>query len=335
MAKILHIDKDTDLRAAVEALREGRLVAFPTETVYGLGAIATEPAAVRAVFAAKGRPADNPLILHIADSGDLARCASAVPPLAERLAEHFWPGPLTLVVPRAAWVPDEVSGGLDTVGVRLPDDDTARRLIRAVGVPLVGPSANKSGKPSPTCVRHVLADLETEIAAVVDGGTTPLGVESTLVDVTVTSPRILRIGAVSRAELEAVAGPVETAPSAAPAGHYAHYKTEAPVWRLDGDDRAARVRRWLLHAPRPAGLLLSDETIDGIGDIPADVRVWNMGSLSRPDEAAHRLFDGLRRLDAFGCRAILADSWPREGLGEALMNHIDLIAAPLNEEEAP
>jgi L-threonylcarbamoyladenylate synthase len=334
LATIYHIDKPDDLQAAVEALRAGGLVAFPTETVYGLGALSTDEEAVRAVFRAKGRPAANPLILHIADPADLDRCAASLPPLAQKLVGRFWPGPLTLVVPKADWVPDVVSGGRATVGVRLPDDDIARRLIRAVGTPLVGPSANKSGRPSPTSVRHVLDDLEADIAGVVDGGTTPLGLESTLLDITATPPRVLRLGAVSTDQLEAVIGPVEVAPQAAPAGKLAHYQTRAKVWRLSGQDRAARALTWLQAAPRPAGLMLADETIAGLGPIPADVFVWNMGSLGRPEMAAHRLFEGLRRLDAAGCAAILTESWPRQGLGQALMNHLDLISQPL-EEDAP
>jgi len=203
--------QDRDLQPAADLLRSGQVVAFPTETVYGLGANALDPDAVQAIFTAKGRPADNPLIVHVADRADLPRLVSQITGPAAALIDRFMPGPLTLVLPRSPIVPDIVTAGLDTVAVRIPVHPVARRLIELAGVPVAAPSANRSGRPSPTTAAHVLEDMEGIIPLVVDGGACDFGLESTVVDVTGPVPVILRPGAVSAEEIMAVVGPVRMA----------------------------------------------------------------------------------------------------------------------------
>ena len=200
---------EKDIEAAAAILRAGGLVGIPTETVYGLGANGLDPAAVRRIFEAKGRPQDNPLILHIPDPSWLERYCRDVPAAARRLAEQFWPGPLTMILPRRALVPDEVTCGLETVGVRCPDHPVTLAIIRAAGVPVAAPSGNRSGRPSPTCARHMLEDMEGRIQAVVDGGPCGVGVESTIVDLTLPVPRLLRPGGLPLEALEAVLGHVD------------------------------------------------------------------------------------------------------------------------------
>lgn len=190
-------------------LRAGGLVAFPTETVYGLGANALDVSAVERIFTAKGRPAMNPIIVHVADAGEVARVVGHWPAVARQLAEKFWPGPLTLVLPKAGAVPDKVTAGGNTVGVRMPSHRVARELIRAAGVPVAAPSANRSTRVSPTRAEHVLADLNGRIDLVLDGGPTPGGLESTVIDVSTSPPRLLRPGLIAPVEIEAVTGPIE------------------------------------------------------------------------------------------------------------------------------
>jgi L-threonylcarbamoyladenylate synthase len=207
-------DRHAIARAA-DVLRRGGLVAFPTETVYGLGALALDPLAVARIYTAKGRPASNPIIVHVADADAVGQVATAWPETAARLAERFWPGPLTLVLPRHPDVPDLVTANGETVGVRVPAHPVAQALLRAVAAPVAAPSANRSCELSPTCGQHVLGSLEGRIEVLVDAGPTPGGIESTVLDLASARPRLLRPGLVSLAELEAVVGPVERAPAPA------------------------------------------------------------------------------------------------------------------------
>lgn len=222
-----------DLAIATEILRDGGLVAFPTETVYGLGADGLNAAAVAKIFPAKGRPSDNPVILHLADAASLDLVAERVPDVAHRLAERFWPGPLTLVLERSKRVPDIVSAGLPTVAVRVPDHTVALALIRAAGLPLAAPSANRSGRPSPTLAAHVLADLGGVIEAIVDGGACLIGVESTVLDLTNDTARILRPGGVTDDDLAEVLGyvPVHTREgnASSPGTRHHHYRPKCTV----------------------------------------------------------------------------------------------------------
>lgn len=204
---------DEELMPFARMLAEGKTVAFPTETVYGLGADATNPAALEAIFQAKGRPSDNPLIVHVAEKSQVEPLTLDITPLAETLMAHFWPGPLTIILKKAAMVPDIVTAGLDTVALRMPSHPLARRLIALSGVPVAAPSANRSGKTSPTLGAHVIADLQGRVDAIIDGGPCAVGLESTVVDATGTLPVILRPGGVTREMLEAVVPLVEVDPS--------------------------------------------------------------------------------------------------------------------------
>lgn len=227
---------DAALERAAALLRAGKLVAFPTETVYGLGALALDPAAVRRIFAAKGRPPTNPLIVHVGSVEQARQVVASWPPVASRLAEAFWPGPLTLVLPKAEAVPPEVSAGLPSVGVRLPAHPLAHELLRRVGAPLAAPSANRYTAVSPTTARHVEKSLDGRIDAILDGGPTGVGIESTVVQIVGDAVRILRPGAISRADLEEVArveegGAPEVAEGALPSPGLArrHYAPEVEV----------------------------------------------------------------------------------------------------------
>ncbi|MBO2521900.1 MAG: threonylcarbamoyl-AMP synthase [Firmicutes bacterium] len=318
------------IEEAAMVLRRGGLLAFPTETVYGLGAHALDPAAVRAVFAAKGRPADNPLIVHTRCPEEAFALARALPEAAVRLAEAFWPGPLTLVVEADPAVPRETTAGLPTVAVRIPAHPVALALLEAAGVPVAAPSANLSGRPSPTRAEHVLEDLEGRIDGVLDGGETGVGVESTVIDVTVTPPVVLRPGGVSREELEAVIGPVREAVPAAgeaprsPGLKYRHYAPRARAVVVRGSPgEIARAINQVLETgagPSRAAFLLSDETAARLARRPE--RLFLLGGRERPEEAARRLYRGLREVDLPGVELIVMEAYPEAGIGRALMDRM-------------
>ncbi|MGE5554121.1 MAG: L-threonylcarbamoyladenylate synthase [Betaproteobacteria bacterium] len=244
--KVVRVDPDHPAPAALaeagKVLRQGGLVAFPTETVYGLGANALDPAAVGKIFIAKGRPADNPLIVHVAERESLAELVADVPEVGRALMDQFWPGPLTLVLPKSAQVPGGVTAGLPTVAVRMPDHEVALGLIAAAGVPVAAPSANRSGRPSPTTAAHVWEDLQGRVELILDGGPTGVGVESTVVDVTGSVPALLRPGGVGLEELRRVAGEVAVDPALSgkgvehprsPGMKYKHYAPQAPLMLIE------------------------------------------------------------------------------------------------------
>ena len=319
---------EKDIEAAAAILRAGGLVGIPTETVYGLGANGLDPAAVRRIFEAKGRPQDNPLILHIPDPSWLERYCRDVPAAARRLAEQFWPGPLTMILPRRALVPDEVTCGLETVGVRCPDHPVTLAIIRAAGVPVAAPSGNRSGRPSPTCARHMLEDMEGRIQAVVDGGPCGVGVESTIVDLTLPVPRLLRPGGLPLEALEAVLGRVDvdravTAPLShgekprAPGMKYRHYAPQAPVTVVTGDGAAAAayIRR---QAGANTGVICFGEYRDRF----PGCTVRSIGPAGDRGEQARRVFDALRSFDGTPVTAIFAQCPGEEGLGLAVANRL-------------
>ncbi|MDR1070211.1 MAG: threonylcarbamoyl-AMP synthase [Gracilibacteraceae bacterium] len=322
------------IQTAAALLRDGGLVAFPTETVYGLGANALDAAACRRIFAAKGRPADNPLIVHIADMAQAETVCAAWPPEARLLAAKFWPGPLTLVLPRRRAVPPEVTGGLDTVGVRMPAHPLALALIRAAALPLAAPSANLSGKPSPTAAAHVWQDLRGRVPLILDGGPCPIGLESTVLDLTADGPVILRPGAVTAEDLAAALGrTVRTAgESAAGAGpkapgmKYRHYAPEGRVVPLDPADPGRQIAE-RLRGVRPGervALLASDETLAGL-DAALRARIpviYSLGSARLPAQGAARLFAGLRLADEQRAGLILVQAAEEIGLGAAFMNRL-------------
>jgi L-threonylcarbamoyladenylate synthase len=312
-----HLQQSID--DAAEVLRRGGLVAFPTETVYGLGADAFNAAAVERVFQAKNRPPDNPLIVHVAGIGQLHDIARSVPANALRLAERFWPGPLTLVVEHRRQLPPQVTAGLPTVAVRVPRHRVALLLIERLGRGIVGPSANASGRPSPTTAQHVAADLGGKIELILDAGPTAIGVESTVVDATTDPPAILRRGGLSRSEIESVVGPVRTASvldqlKRSPGTRHRHYAPSAKVELVaagDGKNFAARLER-LLAGNKTVGCIVHSITPRGAAVVHS----------IRQEEYAQRLFDLLRGFDEIGVDVILVESVPETGIGEAVMDRL-------------
>lgn len=308
-----------NIAAAARALRSGRLVAFPTETVYGLGADATNGEAVARIYEAKGRPAFNPLIVHVGDTAT-ARGIGVLTPMAERMAAAFWPGPLTLVLERRpdTGISELVTAGLDTVAIRVPDHPLAQAIIQASGLPLAAPSANRSGHVSATTARHVIDDLGDAVDIVLDGGPTTHGLESTILDVTDHVVRLLRPGAVPAEAVEAITGlPLarvlgsRSAPTA-PGQLESHYAPRARL-RLAADAR-----------PMPGEALLAF----GHVDLPADAPAINLSSSGNLLEAAANLFSALRRLDASGATTIAVMPIPETGLGEAINDRLRRAAAP-------
>jgi L-threonylcarbamoyladenylate synthase len=291
-----------DLPAAVRAIKRGSLVAFPTETVYGLGADAFNEKAVGKVYAAKGRPSDNPLIVHVADVEQVSAFAQ-VNEWAEKLMTTFWPGPLTIILPVIPeTVSETVTGGLDTVAVRMPDNDLTRALIREAGTPLVGPSANTSGKPSPTTAQHVFHDLHGKISGVLDDGATKIGVESTVIDLSTDHPAVLRPGKITPEQIEAVIGvPVDSeqkhvaadeAPKA-PGMKYRHYAPDKVVYMVADEDWTQAII-WAQGQLEPVGLMLTNQQILTHQLAGMDF-VWSLGD--NGDTAAAKLFAGLRYFD--------------------------------------
>jgi L-threonylcarbamoyladenylate synthase len=322
------------------ALRAGELVAFPTETVYGLGANATDAKAVAQIFTAKGRPSSDPLIVHIAAVADLplvtGRALAELPAGVAPLAARFWPGPLTLILPRGPQIPPEVAAGRATVGVRLPAHPVALALIRAAGVPVAAPSANRFGHTSPTTAQHVFADLGTRIPWIIDSGPSQVGVESTILDLTQTPPRILRPGGVPQEALAEVLGaPVvfqeRTAlaqdAALAPGMALAHYAPQARLLLFDGDDIAATWARALAETQARAaqgqrvGALAPAELAARFTQAGA-LAVASLGALDDLATTAQRLFAALRQMDDAGVEVIVCGAFPRAGLGMALRDRL-------------
>lgn len=300
-----------DVKRAVEALRRGQLIGLPTETVYGLGADAMNPEAVRRIFAAKGRPESHPLIVHIAGPDELGRFARYVPAAAERLAARFWPGPLTLILTRRSGVPNEVTGGLETVGLRVPDHPLALAVLRAFGGGVAAPSANRFGRISPTTAEHVRAELGEKVAVVLDGGPCRVGVESTILALTGPRPLLLRPGAVLPAALAEVLGEEPEAPGQldvaprAPGTLASHYAPSTPLELcVEGrlDDRVAE----LIASGVRAVVLARHERPMRFGD--ADVP-WERAP-DEPGAYAHDLYARLRSLDALARDRILVETVP-------------------------
>lgn len=328
--------------AAAAALRDGELVAFPTETVYGLGGHALDEQAVRRIFAAKGRPADNPLIVHVPTVEALRPLVAAIPPEVPLLARAFWPGPLTLVLPRSPIVPDVTTGGLDSVAIRLPSHPVALALLRYVHMPLAAPSANRSGRPSPTHAQHVLDDLAGHVAVVLDGGAARVGVESTVLDLTGERPTILRPGGVTREQLESVLGEVAidsraralpngdldvNEPVRSPGMKYRHYAPQAPATLIEGEPPYVwQALRDSLEArsARRCGLLVSREGEEWLRqyELPPETVIFCLGSRDHPEEFAQQLFSALRAMDDERVEAILIEGISEKGLGLAVMNRL-------------
>ena len=321
------IPLEEQLIEAGALLAAGQLVAFPTETVYGLGANGLDADAAAQIYTAKGRPSDNPLILHIAEKKDIVPLAKEVPANARALMDAFWPGPLTLVVKKSDLVPSLTAGGLDTVAVRMPDQDVARALIRMAGVPIAAPSANLSGRPSPTTARTVAEDMDGRIAMIVDGGACPIGVESTIVDCTSPVPTVLRPGGITVEMLTDVLGAVEidkgltdeSVKPKAPGMKYRHYAPEAETILFEGEgahgsliDAAARA----LADKKRVGALVSQELA---ARLPNGVIIVSYRDKA---ELANLLYDTLRGFDEKGADIIYLEGTDEEGIGLAVMNRL-------------
>jgi len=312
------------IKDAAEVIRKGGLVAFPTETVYGLGADALNAEAVKRVFDAKGRPPDNPLIVHIADHHQLIDLADEVPEKGQRLAKEFWPGPLTLVVKRTFLVPDIVTAGLETVGIRMPDHPVALALIMEFGGGIVGPSANLSGRPSPTSAQHVMEDLKGRVDVVLNAGPAEIGIESTVLDVTVDPPVILRPGGLHKESIEDIVGPVRAAADEellkrSPGTRHRHYAPRARVV-LVGEGNAQELMSFLQEfrqQGKSVGCIVHSHELSKVesGDffrvLPSPI-----------DFFARYLFRTLRELDQGGAHVILVEQVAEGGLGSAVMDRL-------------
>ena len=327
MRTILLHDHAEDIARAAALLRNGELVAFPTETVYGLGADARREDSVRAIFAAKGRPADNPLIVHIAELEQIYEIAREVPDIALKLAAQFWAGPLTMVLPKQDSIPMVTSGGLDTVGIRMPSHPAARELIRQSGCPIAAPSANRSGKPSPTTAQHVMDDMDGRIAAVLDGGLCEVGVESTVICFDdAETIHILRPGRISREDLAPFAKHVyvdraifeQLAPdakAASPGMKYRHYSPDAKITPVDAPDFAAFSAYVQAHAKDTTYCLLFD----------ADPEIPGVRSMRYGDDGkaqAHFLFLRFRELDEAGAEQVFVRMPRQDGVDLSVYNRL-------------
>lgn len=324
------------IQRAAALIRRGELVAFPTETVYGLGANGLDGAAVIRIFEAKGRPADNPLILHIADMAQLAPLIGGpLPAAAEALARAFWPGPMTMVMKKSAAVPGEVTAGLNTVAVRMPSHPEARRLLSAAGLPVAAPSANRSGRPSPTTAAHVLEDMAGRIPLILDGGPCEVGLESTVVDVTGDVPRVLRPGGVTPEMIRRAAGAVlvdesalkplrEGEPARSPGMKYRHYAPKGRLTIVRGEGaKVAEAIAGAYDAAVAAGEKCAILASSGARYGGRAVRALG----DTPREIAASLFAALREMDEAGVTRLFAEAVDTGGVGLAVMNRLGRAAA--------
>ena len=367
--------KDEELKEAAGILRSGGLVAFPTETVYGLGGNALDEDAARKIYAAKGRPSDNPLIAHVSCVEEVAPLVKEIPEAGRKLMEAFWPGPLTMIFPKSEKVPYGTTGGLDTVAIRMPDDPVANRLIALAGVPVAAPSANTSGRPSPTTADHVWQDMNGRIDMIIDGGPVGIGVESTIVDVSSAVPAVLRPGAITMEMLEEVLGEVSVDPAIlgplsadvrpkAPGMKYKHYAPKADLTLVEpgtGADRESRAEqvtgaeqkngadrntgaypetgldetqlqamirkvrelsREKIEAGYKVGVICTDES----RDCYTDGEVRSIGARKSQASVAHNLYDLLREFDDLGVDYIFSECFPKDHLGQAIMNRLSKAA---------
>lgn len=322
------------LRQAGEILKQGGLVAFPTETVYGLGGDALNKDSSRRIYAAKGRPSDNPLIVHIGHPEDMELIAAGVPETARKLAAAFWPGPLTMILPKSDRVPYETTGGLETVAIRLPSHPVAQKLIAFAGGYVAAPSANTSGKPSPTVAKYVVEDMLGRVDMILDGGEVGIGLESTIVDLTVNPPQILRPGYITQDMLEEVLGRVDTdatilgtdsgqAPRA-PGMKYRHYAPKGELTIVQGEpERVIAYINEQAAADRQrgecTGVIATDETLNSYQRV--QIRK-SLGSRSDEDSIARHLYAVLREFDDEQVGKIYSESFQRDGFGQAIMNRL-------------
>lgn len=329
--KLLSTSQD-DILVAGEIIKNGGLVAFPTETVYGLGANALDGEAVKGIFLAKGRPADNPLIVHISKIEQWKTLVTEIPEDALKLAKAFWPGPLTVILNKTSLVPSETSGNLDTVAVRMPSDETARRLIDAAGVPIAAPSANTSGKPSPTSAKHVYDDMNGKIGAIIDGGDCSVGVESTVITLATKVPTLLRPGGVTPEMLESVLGEIEIddavysklkdgVKAASPGMKYKHYSPKAKVTLVKGSFEKFKEYITCRQDENIIALVFDGEE----NDLPVQAIAY--GNENDSASQAKNIFSALRKVDDLGAKKAYIRYPKREGVGLAVYNRLIRAAA--------
>lgn len=321
------------LEKAAHLIRDGEIVVFPTETVYGLGADALNPEAVKKIFEAKGRPNDNPLIIHLSELAEIEALVSDIPPKAKVLMERFWPGPLTMVLKKSEAVPDAVTAGLDTVAIRVPDHPIASAFIRKAGCPVAAPSANRSGRPSPTSAGHVLTDLDGLVSAIIISADTEIGLESTVIDMTVEPPMVLRPGDITVCALREVLGQVAVAANvtdnvcpekvASPGMKYRHYSPQGDLIVVKGNkaEITDKINKALKHSKKARmkiGVLATNETMDYYKE---GITI-SLGSESDPKELAKNLYSRLRTFDDLGVEIIYAEDIPMNNETLALINRL-------------
>jgi L-threonylcarbamoyladenylate synthase len=307
----------TEIETAVEALREGGLVVFPTETVYGLGANASNPVAVRKIFEVKGRPPDHPVIVHLDDPRYLHRWVSEVPPLAEQLADKFWPGPLTLILPKADNVNDIVTGGQDSIGIRVPSHPMAQQLLNAFGGGIAAPSANRYGRLSPTKPEHVRDELGDAVRVILDGGDSPIGLESTIVSCLDNQARLLRPGFITRSQLEQVVGALTVGGIAprVPGDRALHYAPSTPLEIVASDDLELRAGEYVARDEKVAVLAMRPP-------LHTQRHMTWINAGKKPDTYAHNLYAHLRTLDRIGCERIFVQSLPDDERWAAILDRL-------------
>ena len=337
--KVIIIDRThpdmEQIKEAGRILREGGLVAFPTETVYGLGGDGLQETAAARIYAAKGRPSDNPLILHIAEVSDIEKLAVDIPELAYRLAEKFWPGPMTMILKKGPIVPYATTGGLDTVAIRMPSDEIAREIIKASGTYIAAPSANLSGRPSPTKAKHVIEDLSGRIEMIVDGGDSDIGLESSIIDLSGDVPMILRPGYITKEDFEQIVEevtfdaavlatkPQESVVAKAPGMKYRHYAPKGQITIVEGKTEAVVKKINELVSEQEANgvrvaVLCAEET-----KTQYNCRyVYSLGSLKQEKEISAHLFDVLRSFDTEQMEVIYSESFEDTKLARAIMNRL-------------
>lgn len=322
------VGNDKVYEQAVDILNSGGIVAFPTETVYGLGAIATDEQAVQRIFEAKGRPSDNPLIVHIGNQSDINKYTTDIPEIAESLMNAFWPGPLTLIMEKKPGIiANVVTAGLGTVAIRMPDHPIALALLRKLDQPLAAPSANRSGKPSPTEADHVYHDLIGRVPLILDGGETGVGLESTILDITVTPPVILRPGGITKEQLEDLIGTVhmatlstdQTSTPRAPGMKYTHYAPEAPLFVIEPN------ADYIAHALETSHQQNKRVAIIGPDELYTEKADWyfSTGPINSREAMASSLYKAIRQCDNTEADMILAIETDLSGIGAAVMNRLD------------
>lgn len=336
--EVLQLKSPTDpevIEKGAMIIKNGGLVAFPTETVYGLGANGLDPKAVAKIYEAKGRPSDNPMILHISNQKMLEDLVREIPEEAKDCMDMFWPGPLTMIFYKKDLIPDKVCAGLDTVAIRMPSDPFARALIEASGVPIAAPSANTSGRPSPTKAVHVLEDMAGKIELIVDGGSTQVGIESTVLDMTVDPPMLLRPGGVTLEDLKELLGDVDVDPALlggkpkevlhpkSPGQKYKHYAPKADCLLFAGNltNVAKEVNKRIKENPnKKIAVLATEETMDLYTEKP--YLLINMGSREHMEEIAHNIFNSLRECDEEDVDLIFVEGFSFQGMGQGIMNRL-------------